>query len=98
MFDYIVVVVSEDSEVKMLERTSLKGLNSSTFVPVSERGWNGAAGNGLGTLFAIENASKAIGKDLVEEVNRDKSVLIVHTAGEGPETSSQGHVRTRHTL
>jgi mannose-6-phosphate isomerase len=86
MFDYVVVVVSEDSEVRKLELSSLREdvLLNSILVPVSESAWNGAAGNGLGTLFAIENASNAIGKDLVEEVKqRGKSVLIVHTAGEG---------------
>ena len=85
MFDYVVVVVSEDPEVKKLELSSLREdvLRDSIFVPVSESGWNGAAGNGLGTLFAIENASEAIGKDLMEEVKQGKSVLIVHTAGEG---------------
>ncbi|MEA3488455.1 MAG: type I phosphomannose isomerase catalytic subunit [Euryarchaeota archaeon] len=89
MFDYVVVVVGEDSEVKNLERTPLRGdvLLNSILVPVSESAWTGAAGNGLGTLFAIENASTAIrenqGKNLVEEVTRGKSVLIVHTAGKG---------------
>jgi len=89
MFDYVVVVVGEDSELKNLERTPLRGdvLQNSFFVPVSESAWSGAAGNGLGTLFAIENASTAIrekqGKELVEEVTRGKSVLIVHTAGKG---------------
>ena len=89
MFDYVVVVVGEDSEVIKLELSppSKDVLLNSTFVPVSESAWNGAAGNGLGTLFAIENASAAIsektGKDIVEEVKRGKSVLIVHTAGEG---------------
>ncbi len=85
MFDYVVVVVSDEPAVRELELSSLKKdvLLDSIFVQVSESGWNGAAGNGLGTLFAIENASKAIEKDLIEEVKRGKSVLIVHTAGEG---------------
>jgi mannose-6-phosphate isomerase len=82
MFDYVVVVVSDDLEIKKLALKE-EVLQSSIFVPVSESAWNGAAGNGLGTLFAIENASNAIGKDLVEEVKRGKSALIVHTAGEG---------------
>ncbi|HUV80383.1 MAG TPA: type I phosphomannose isomerase catalytic subunit [Candidatus Bathyarchaeia archaeon] len=85
MFDYIVVVVTDDSDARKLAYASLRDdvLLNSTFVPVSESAWHGRAGNGFGTLFAIENASKAIGKDLVEEVKRGKSVLIVHTAGEG---------------
>ena len=89
MFDYVVVVVGEDREVRKLELSPPPNdvLRHSTFVPVSESAWNGAAGNGLGTLFAIKNASaairKKIGKDLVEEVKCGKSVLIVHTAGEG---------------
>lgn len=89
MFDYVVVVVGEDREVRKLELSppSNAVLRNSTFVPVSESAWNGAAGNGLGTLFAIKNASaairKKIGKDLVEEVKCGKSVLIVHTAGRG---------------
>ncbi len=84
MFDYVVVVVSDDLEARKLEHSSLRVLLNSIFVPVSESGWNGAAGNGLGTLFAIENASNALRKDLIEEVKqRGKSVLIVHTAGEG---------------
>jgi hypothetical protein len=89
MFDYVVVVVGEDREVRKLElsQPSKDVLRNSIFVPVSESAWTGAAGNGLGTLFAIENASKAIrekqGKELVEEVTRGKSVLIVHTAGKG---------------
>ena len=89
MFDYVVVVVGEDREVRKLELSppSNDVLRNSTFVPVSESGWAGAAGNGLGTLFAIKNASaairKKIGKDLVEEVKCGKSVLIVHTAGVG---------------
>lgn len=84
MFDYVVVVVSDDLEVRKLERSSLRVLLNTIFVPVSESAWNGAAGNGLGTLFAIENASNALRKDLVDEVKqRGKSVLIVHTAGEG---------------
>ncbi|MGB2728604.1 MAG: type I phosphomannose isomerase catalytic subunit [Halobacteriota archaeon] len=86
MFDYVVVVVSEDLEAGKLRLSppSKDVLLNSILVPVSESAWNGAAGNGLGTLFAIENASNAIGKDLVEEVKqRGKSVLIVHAAGEG---------------
>jgi len=89
MFDYVVVVVGEEREVRKLELSppSKDVLLNSTFVPVPESAWNGAAGNGLGTLFAIENASaaikKKIGKDLVEEVKCGKSVLIVHTAGMG---------------
>ncbi len=85
MFDYVVVVVSDDSEAAKLKLSEPRKdvLLDSIFVPVPESGWNGAAGNGLGTLFAIENASKAIEKDLVGEVKRGKSVLIVHTAGEG---------------
>ncbi len=84
MFDYVVVVVNDDSKVKKLERSSLTEnvLLNSIFVPVSESGWNGPAGNGLGTLFAIENATNATGIDLVDEVKQGKSVLIVHTAGE----------------
>jgi mannose-6-phosphate isomerase len=85
MFDYIVVVVTDDLDARKLAYASLRDdvLLNSTFVPVSESAWHGRAGNGFGTLFAIENASKAIGKDLVEEVKQGKSVLIVHTAGEG---------------
>lgn len=85
MFDYIVVVVTDDLEARELACASLRDdvLLNSTLVPVYESDWNGRAGNGLGTLFAIENANKALGKDLVEEVKQGKSVLIVHTAGEG---------------
>jgi mannose-6-phosphate isomerase len=85
MFDYIVVVVTDDSDARKLACAPLRKdvLLDSRSVPVYESDWNGRAGNGLGTLFAIENASKALGKDLVEEVKRGKSVLIVHTAGEG---------------
>ncbi len=85
MFDYVVVVVSDDSEALKLKLSEPRKdvLLDSIFVPVPESGWNGAAGNGLGTLFGIKNASKAIEKDLVEEVKQGKSVLIVHTAGEG---------------
>jgi hypothetical protein len=63
MFDYVIAVVSDNSEVRKLKRSSMSVLLDSIFVPVPESGWNGAAGNGLGTLFAIENASKAIEKD-----------------------------------
>jgi len=85
MFDYIVVVVSEEREAKRLGHFPWREdvLQNSVIIPVSESGWNGPAGNGLGTLFAIKNASNAAGKELVEEVKRGKSVLIVHTAGEG---------------
>ncbi len=85
MFDYIVVVVTDDLDARKLAYASLRDdvLLNSIFVPVSESAWHGRAGNGFGTLFAIENASKTVGKDLVEEVKRGKSVLIVHTAGEG---------------
>jgi mannose-6-phosphate isomerase len=85
MFDYIVVVVTDDSDARKLACTPFRKevLRDSIFVPVYESDWHGRAGNGLGTLFAIENASKVIGQDLVEEVKRGKSVLIVHTAGEG---------------
>ena len=93
MFDYTVVVVGDESEasevrglVRSLERSplgaGLRTLNT-RLVPVAESGWNGAAGNGLGTLFALQNASRAVGKDLVKEVKAGKSVLVVHTAGEG---------------
>jgi hypothetical protein len=94
MFDYVVVVVGEDREVIKLELSppSNAVLRNSTFVPVSESTWNGPAGNGLGTLFAIKNASavirKKIGKDLVEEVKQGKSALIVHTR--------QGHQEPTH--
>ncbi|MGC9443879.1 MAG: type I phosphomannose isomerase catalytic subunit [Candidatus Methanospirareceae archaeon] len=85
MFDYIVVVVTDDFDARRLACSppSNNILLDSAFVPVSESGWHGRAGNGLGTLFAIENASEAFGTDLVAEVKRGKSVLIVHTAGIG---------------
>jgi len=85
MFDYIVVVVSGEREAKRLGHFPWREdvRQNSVIIPVSESGWNGPAGNGLGTLFAIKNASNAAGKELVEEVKRGKSVLIVHTAGEG---------------
>ncbi|HUV02304.1 MAG TPA: type I phosphomannose isomerase catalytic subunit [Desulfobacteria bacterium] len=85
MFDYIVVVVTDNSDARKLACTPFRKdvLRDSIFVPVYESDWHGRAGNGLGTLFAIENASRAIGQDLVEAVKRGKSVLIVHTAGEG---------------
>ena len=85
MFDYIIVVVTDDFDAQRLACSPLskKILLDSAFVPVSESGWHGRAGNGLGTLFAIENASTAFGIDLVAEVKRGKSVLIVHTAGIG---------------
>jgi len=85
MFDYIVVVVGEEHEVKRLEHFPWHEgvLQNSILIPVSEGSWNGPAGNGLGTLFAIKNASNAAGKELVEEVKQGKSVLIVHTAGKG---------------
>jgi len=84
MFDFVVVVAT-DEDVEELERRppSPEALSKSTFLPVSESGWKGAAGNGLGTLFALQNASERLGRDIVEEVRRGKSVLIVHTAGEG---------------
>lgn len=85
MFDYVVVVVSEELEARNLAAVSFRPgvLLTSTFVAVPESGWSGRAGNGLGTLFAIENASTVLGTDLVAEVKRGKSVLLVHTAGEG---------------
>ena len=85
MFDYIVVVVTDASDARKLACTPFRKdvLLDSIFVPVYESEWHGRAGNGFGTLFAIENASMAIGQDLMEEVKRGKSVLIVHTAGEG---------------
>jgi mannose-6-phosphate isomerase len=85
MFDYIVVVVTDDFDAQRLACSppSKEILLDSTFVPVSESGWHGRAGNGLGTLFAIKNASTSFGTDLVAEVKRGKSVLIVHTAGIG---------------
>jgi mannose-6-phosphate isomerase len=89
MFDYVVVVVGEEREVRKLELSPPPKavLLNSIFVPVHESAWNGAAGNGLGTLFALENASAAIrkkmGTDFVAEVKQGKSALIVHTAGEG---------------
>jgi len=84
MFDFVVVVAT-DEDVEELERRppSPEALSKSTFLPVSESSWKGAAGNGLGTLFALQNASERLGRDIIEEVRRGKSVLIVHTAGEG---------------
>jgi len=85
MFDYVVVVLPDETQVEDFKRLPLSSdaTFNSKLIPVSEAAWHGAAGNGLGTLFAIENASTAIGKNLVAEVKRGKSVLIVHTAGEG---------------
>ncbi len=85
MFDYIVVVVGDESEVQYLRHYPWRKdvTLDSVIIPVTESGWYGAAGNGLGTLFAVKNASDATGSELVSEVKRGKSVLIVHTAGEG---------------
>ncbi len=85
MFDYIVVVVGDDTDVRYLEHYRWRAdvALGSVIIPVAESGWHGAAGNGLGTLFAIKNASEAIGLELLSEVKQGKSVLIVHTAGEG---------------
>ncbi|MDF2955752.1 MAG: Mannose-6-phosphate isomerase [Candidatus Alkanophagales archaeon MCA70_species_2] len=85
MFDYVVIVLPDDTQVEDFRRMSLSSdvVLDSKLIPVSEAAWQGAAGNGLGTLFALKNASAAVGKNLVAEVKRDKSVLVVHTAGEG---------------
>ncbi len=85
MFDYIVVVVGDDTDVRYLEHYRWRAdvALGSVIIPVAESGWHGSAGNGLGTLFAIKNASEAAGIELISEVKRGKSVLIVHTAGEG---------------
>lgn len=53
--------------------------------------WPNGAGNALGTLFALNRASKIlksrIGKTLIEYLNEGKSIAVYHTAGKGKRLS-----------
>ncbi len=45
--------------------------------------WPGGAGNGLGTLYAFQQAFEAFNEDLFELLKKGTSIALYHCAGEG---------------
>lgn len=45
--------------------------------------WHGGAGNGLGTLYALQKASELLSQDLIELLRNGTAIALYHCAGEG---------------
>ncbi len=86
----IVSTTSEDQEVfwqERLDRGRGQICAADAKILAVHEDWPGGAGNGLGTLYAIANASlkakKVYGIDLLAELRDGASVGLYHTAGKG---------------
>lgn len=75
---------------RRLEATRGYALRSDARLSVVAEDWRGGAGNGLGTL----NAARAASFDVIEALERGRSVAMFHAAGSGtrlePLTSAEG--------
>ena len=82
-----VVVVSAGSEAaaawwrERLEATRNEVVRREARVAVVVEPW--AAGNGLGTLLAVQEAERALGIDLDAHLRAGGTAAVVHTAGKG---------------
>jgi len=87
-YDYVIVCCSNLSAEcfwqSRLEQTvaEVSGCPTTKVVCVHED-WNGGAGNGLGTLYALKKACDKAGVDLVKAMHGGASIAIYHTAGKG---------------
>ncbi|KAJ1623264.1 hypothetical protein T492DRAFT_1056129 [Pavlovales sp. CCMP2436] len=90
-FDYVIICCSNLSGERFwqarLEETMLKVTGHSSMVLCVHEDWEGGAGNGLGTLYAlvkaIQLARAKYGVELLHELGTGKSVALYHTAGKG---------------
>jgi len=74
--DYLIVSVSSQEQAAFWRQR----LGEEVIVVVEE--WPGGAGNGLGTLYAFEEACRQ-GVNLMAVVEKGGSVFLYHTAGQG---------------
>ena len=89
-FDIVIVCTSDVSQEtywqSRLEATRGQIMPESSVVLAVYEDWVGGAGNGLGTLYAVEKAiqkATAMGVDLMSELSGGASVALFHTAGKG---------------
>jgi len=90
-FDYVIVCTSNLSGEKYwqlrLEDTIQSVTGCASQVLVVHEDWDGGAGNGLGTLYAVVKAvalgRAKLGIELLDEMQAGKSVALYHTAGKG---------------
>lgn len=89
--DVVIVAVStpehEKYWVERLHTTRAELLNPDAYVVVVHEDWAGGAGNGLGTLYAFEQArikAKTTYKiDLLRMLQGGAAIAVYHTAGQG---------------
>jgi phosphomannomutase len=82
-----------------LESTRGEVCRETALVLAVEEDWEGGAGNGLGTLFAVQKACekgrRLFGIDILERLDNGASVALYHTAGKGtrlaPLPASEGN-------
>ncbi|KAL3908312.1 MAG: hypothetical protein SGPRY_009848 [Prymnesium sp.] len=86
-YDWLVVCCSNESAEAFwqtrLQLTVEEVTGHAGSVVCVHEDWEGGAGNGLGTLYALSKACKKAKKDLVEAMLGGDSVAIYHTAGKG---------------
>jgi hypothetical protein len=90
-FDYVIVCCSNLSGERYwqtrLDETIAHVTGHASKVLCVHEDWEGGAGNGLGTLYAlvksVQLARTKYGVELLGELNAGKSVALYHTAGKG---------------
>ena len=110
VFDYIIVVCSHYSQLKFWEDILPLSvgnlLNANGQIILLKEEWNGPAGNGLGTLNALNQLREilSISKSDFEVWLKKRKIGIYHTAGKGTriapltlsEGSNKGAIRLPH--
>ena len=89
--DFIIVSTGTEQQKRFWEahfdRLQSAFLKPSIHLIVTCEDWRVGAGNGLGSLYAYQQARQSIknrlGIDLLEEQKRGAAILIYHTAGKG---------------
>lgn len=88
--DVLIVVVSNQRQQEFWKTTLHQDIHrilpSSTLALVVQEEWEGGAGNGLGTLYAFQQAfqlAETQGIDLFKLLEQGGSVSLYHTAGKG---------------
>jgi hypothetical protein len=88
-----ILIVSTTSEAQArywqtrLESTRGQIANRDALILAVHEDWAGGAGNGLGTLYALQKAARLAeqrdGRDIICELRKGASVGLYHTAGKG---------------
>ncbi len=81
--DVLILVFSNPLQIDYWQRRIQEALYGNMEVVGVYEEWPNGAGNGLGTLFAFEEAQRTLGRNLLHSLKDGAAVAVYHTAGSG---------------